>query len=178
MQKHAGGWGKRRRHSSADHPSLSYLARILFMQRPYYLRTLLRLYCSLRASSPIWASEASLSRTRERAAKPRSRVLTRLTSLAQIGELTPRLAIVSMIQYHRVERAVFLEITMRFVLYLLFCKKSAFKWFTMGMWALYPIGTIQTLLTNSISFHQPKLLLCSLCSWSSSSAHFSSNFPS
>ena len=26
---------------------------------------------SLRASSPIWASEASLARTRERAAKPR-----------------------------------------------------------------------------------------------------------
>ena len=47
---------------------------------------------SLRASSPIWASEASLARTRERAGKPRgaaeraprSRVLARL---AQIGEL-------------------------------------------------------------------------------------------
>ena len=34
---------------------------------------------SLRASSPIWASEASLARTRE------------LTSLAQIGELARRL---------------------------------------------------------------------------------------
>ena len=48
-------------------------------------------YC-LRASSPIWASEASLARTRERAVKPRgaeertprSRVLVRL---AQIGQL-------------------------------------------------------------------------------------------
>ena len=51
---------------------------------------------SLRASSPIWASDASLARTRERAAKPRgaeaprSRVLARL---AQIGELAPRLKI-------------------------------------------------------------------------------------
>ena len=43
---------------------------------------------SLRASSPIWASEASLARTCERAA-PRSRVLARL---AQIGELARRLA--------------------------------------------------------------------------------------
>jgi len=51
---------------------------------------------SLRASSPIWASEASLARTRERAMKPRgaeerapcSRVLARL---AQIGELARRL---------------------------------------------------------------------------------------
>ena len=50
---------------------------------------------SLRASSPIWASEA---RTRERAAKPRgaeertprSRVLARLT---QIGELGRRLGL-------------------------------------------------------------------------------------
>ena len=51
---------------------------------------------NLRASSPIWASEASLARTRERAVKPRgaeeraprSRVLARL---AQTGELTRRL---------------------------------------------------------------------------------------
>ena len=48
---------------------------------------------SLGASSPIRASEASLARTRERAAKPRgtealrSRVLARLASLAQTGEL-------------------------------------------------------------------------------------------
>ena len=62
---------------------------------------------SLRASSPIWASEASLARTRERAANqrgteerrallssaPRSRVFARLTSLAQIGELARRLSI-------------------------------------------------------------------------------------
>ena len=57
---------------------------------------------SLRASSPIWASEASLARTRlrgveERRAYPaprgfaaRSRVLARLVSLAQIGELARR----------------------------------------------------------------------------------------
>ena len=58
---------------------------------------------SPRASSPIWASETSLARTRERAAKPRgaeerslssaprSHVLARLASLAQIGELARRL---------------------------------------------------------------------------------------
>ena len=72
---------------------------------------------SLRASSPIWASEASLARTCEQAAKPRgqrggggeggqrkggggqrgrgaaprSRVLARLASLSQIGELARRL---------------------------------------------------------------------------------------
>ena len=53
---------------------------------------------SLRASSPIWASETSLARTCERAAKlrgaeapRRSRVLARLASLAQIGELARRL---------------------------------------------------------------------------------------
>ena len=48
---------------------------------------------SLRASSPIWASEASLARTRERARglAARSRVLARLVSLAQIGELARRL---------------------------------------------------------------------------------------
>ena len=46
---------------------------------------------SLRASSPIWASETSLARTLERAAKPRGRVLARLASLAQIGELARRL---------------------------------------------------------------------------------------
>ena len=53
---------------------------------------------SLRASSPIWASEASLARTRERVAKPRvaeestprSRVLARRT---QIGELARRLGL-------------------------------------------------------------------------------------
>ena len=52
---------------------------------------------SLRASSPIWASEASLAKTCERAAKPRgaverpsaprSRVLARLTLLAQLESL-------------------------------------------------------------------------------------------
>ena len=44
---------------------------------------------SLRASSPIWASEVSLARTRERGSfVARSRVLARL---AQIGELARRL---------------------------------------------------------------------------------------
>ena len=38
--------------------------------------------CSLRESSPIWVSEVSLARTREG-----SRVVARLASLAQIGEL-------------------------------------------------------------------------------------------
>ena len=53
--------------------------------------------CSLRASSPAWAGEASLARTRERGASaPRgfaalSHVLARLASLAQIGELARRL---------------------------------------------------------------------------------------
>ena len=46
---------------------------------------------SLQASSPIWASEVSLARTRQRGAPrgfaARSRVLARLASLAQIGEL-------------------------------------------------------------------------------------------
>ena len=51
---------------------------------------------SLRASSPIWASEASLARTRERGAAPRgfaarSRILARFVSLAQMGELARRL---------------------------------------------------------------------------------------
>ena len=42
-----------------------------------------RVRLSLRASSPIWASEASLA--------PRSRVLARLALLAQTGELARRL---------------------------------------------------------------------------------------
>ena len=48
---------------------------------------------SLRARSPIWASEASLARMRERGAEE-TRVLARLVSLvslAQIGELARRL---------------------------------------------------------------------------------------
>ena len=44
-------------------------------------------FASLLASSPVWASETGLARTRERAAKP----LARLASLAQIGELARRL---------------------------------------------------------------------------------------
>ena len=40
---------------------------------------------SLRASSPVWASETSLARTRERAASRVGRVLARLASLAQIA---------------------------------------------------------------------------------------------
>ena len=43
---------------------------------------------SLRASSPIWASETSLASL---SSAPCSRVLARLTSLAQIGELARRL---------------------------------------------------------------------------------------
>ena len=58
-------------------------------------------HVSLQASSPIWASEASLARTCERGAEllssaprgfaARSRVLARLVSLAEIGELARRL---------------------------------------------------------------------------------------
>ena len=64
-------------------------------------------HASLRASSPIWVSEVSLARTRERRDRgkessslpsparrgfaARSRVLARLASLAQIGELARRL---------------------------------------------------------------------------------------
>ena len=47
------------------------------------LRGQFKTFSSLRASSPIWASEASLART-----APRSRVLARL---AQIGEFASRL---------------------------------------------------------------------------------------
>ena len=50
---------------------------------------------SLRASSPIWASETSLARTRERAAKPRGAEERPLASLAQIGELARRLPLFS-----------------------------------------------------------------------------------
>ena len=52
-------------------------------------------YCvSLRASSPIWASEASLARTCERAAKPRgAEDRSVLARLAKIGELSRRLAV-------------------------------------------------------------------------------------
>ena len=50
--------------------------------------TINSLQISLRASSPIWASEASLTRT----SAPRSRVLARLASLAQTGELARRLS--------------------------------------------------------------------------------------
>ena len=48
---------------------------------------------SLRASSPIWASEASLARTRKEGPKGLfpSRVLARLVSLAQMGEPARRL---------------------------------------------------------------------------------------
>ena len=62
---------------------------------------------SLRASSPIWASEASRARTRERGAPrgfaARSRVLARLVSLAQIGELARRLT-----QHARIDFALFI----------------------------------------------------------------------
>ena len=56
---------------------------------------------SLQASTPIWASEVSLARTCERGGEaparrgfaPRSHVLARLASLAQIGELARRLSL-------------------------------------------------------------------------------------
>ena len=57
------------------------------MQNPTEVKLKLNMLCvanlrvfSLRASSPVWASETGLARTRERAAK------------AQIGELARRLA--------------------------------------------------------------------------------------
>ena len=57
------------------------------MQNPTEVKLKLNMLCvaslrvfSLRASSPVWASETALARTRERAAK------------AQIGELASRLA--------------------------------------------------------------------------------------
>ena len=49
---------------------------------------------SLRASSPIWASEASLARTRERGASRLRRSLARSTgelAIGAIGELTRKL---------------------------------------------------------------------------------------
>ena len=58
-----------------------------------YCSVAFRILYSLRPSSPIWASEVSLARTRERGAA-RSRVLERLASLAQIGELARRLNLV------------------------------------------------------------------------------------
>ena len=66
---------------------------VLYMceQKPDPVWFSCRCKSSLRASSPIWASEANLARTRERRAAPRSRVLVRLASLAQIGELACRL---------------------------------------------------------------------------------------
>ena len=55
----------------------------------FYFRELIFADRSLRASSAIWASEVSLARTRERGAG--ARVLARLPSLAQIGEIARRL---------------------------------------------------------------------------------------
>ena len=46
---------------------------------------------SLRASSPIWASEVSLGASAPRGFAVCSRVLARLALLAQIGELARRL---------------------------------------------------------------------------------------
>ena len=66
-----------------------HLASSAIMKRPHLI--------SLRASSAIWASEVSLARTCEQGVSPaprglaaRSRVLARLASLAQIGELARR----------------------------------------------------------------------------------------
>ena len=75
---------------------------------------------SLRASSPVWASETGLARTRERAAGTFSRsrvacvqtspisfvarvqVLARLASLAQIGELARRLTRGQLLRNNRI----------------------------------------------------------------------------
>ena len=93
-------------HLSDEYSGYVLLMECLFFPRKNRLRIRKpnRLISSgLRASSPIWASEASLARTCERAAKPRGaeerpsaprlRVLARLTLLAQIGELARRLHI-------------------------------------------------------------------------------------
>ena len=107
---------------------------VLFLPTRDLIRDICHLCTSLRASSPIWASETSLARTAvtsggchffnlrhvygdsfhalpspgvsgvemkiyERSLQallssvPRSRVLARLASLAQIGELAPRLSL-------------------------------------------------------------------------------------
>ena len=56
----------------------------------------LALQSSLRASSPIWVSEPA-----PRGFAARSRVLARLASLAQIGELARRLITISRLQKRR-----------------------------------------------------------------------------
>ena len=60
-----------------------------FNTPPSFLRRSCCGATSLRASSPIWVSEMSLARTRERGG--RTHVLARLASLAQIGEFARRL---------------------------------------------------------------------------------------
>ena len=91
---------------SAHIPMVNHL-KALFVQNNKYKTNLIvisrktaistRWYCiidtiaSLRASSPIWASEVTLVRTRDRGFAARSRVLERLASLAQIGELARKL---------------------------------------------------------------------------------------
>ena len=62
---------------------------------------------SLRASSPIWASEASLARTRER-----GRVLARPVSLTQTGELARRLQIV-VFRYREISNTQPFSVSMR-----------------------------------------------------------------
>ena len=56
----------------------------------HLLNVAIREYRSPQASSPIWATEASLARTRERVAKPLARVFSR-GSLRLLGELACRL---------------------------------------------------------------------------------------
>ena len=52
-------------------PVESLETRFVWIQKSSFQAFLQEIYNSLRASSPIWASETSLARTRERAAKPR-----------------------------------------------------------------------------------------------------------
>ena len=91
---------------SAHIPMVNHL-KALFLQNNKYRTNLsvisrttaisTRWYCiiaaiaSRRVSSPIWASEVSLVRTRNRGFAARSRVLERLASLAKIGELARKL---------------------------------------------------------------------------------------
>ena len=77
---------------------------------------------SLRASSPILASEASLARTRERGAA-RSRVLARLVSLAQIGELARRLSQTRFLCGF-ITCAIFLSLAMLYIFMALHSNKS------------------------------------------------------
>ena len=77
------------RHMTSTIPFGSLISYFGFSSDPLSCFTI-----SLRASSPIWASESSLARTRERPSRLRrspARSRERLVSLAQTGELARRL---------------------------------------------------------------------------------------